>query len=190
MNPTTLSIGNQYIYRSNGGAIKVCYLGHFPAMPGGDWLDFRIDDGCRNEVLTVSAASIGCDIECVDGKRVDIPYLKEYRPANRARKEDNYNASIRRTANPSGRFYGEVVVFSGKFSKKKRELSSIAADNGFFVETNVTKQTTMLVVGKYYTKALKGKEKSIKQISFESRLSNNAGARIISEADFFNLIGN
>ncbi|HMM02036.1 MULTISPECIES: hypothetical protein [unclassified Dysgonomonas] len=58
MNPITLSIGHTYIYNTNRGVIKVNYIGPFPAMPGGDWHDFKVENAYQDEIITVSALSV------------------------------------------------------------------------------------------------------------------------------------
>lgn len=58
MNPTTLSIGHTYLYNTNRGVIIVNYIGPFPALPGGNWHDFRIQNDYQDETLTISALSI------------------------------------------------------------------------------------------------------------------------------------
>ncbi len=58
MNPTTLSIGHTYLYNTNRGVIKVNYIGPFPAMPGGNWHDFKVENAYQDEIITVSVQSV------------------------------------------------------------------------------------------------------------------------------------
>ncbi|WP_419032166.1 hypothetical protein [Dysgonomonas gadei] len=58
MNATTLSPGYTYLYNTNRGVIIVNYIGPFPAMPGGDWHDFQIQNDYQDETITISALSI------------------------------------------------------------------------------------------------------------------------------------
>jgi DNA polymerase-3 subunit epsilon len=58
-----------------------------------------------------------------------------------------YREKITRDGNPSGRFYGQVLVFSGKLKIPDREAAARAAAEGWKVASSVTKKTTVLVVG-------------------------------------------
>ncbi len=171
MTTSALTIGTNYLYATNHGIIEVKYIGPFAVMPGGDWHDFAINDRYKDEIITISATSIERgDLRCIGQLITDV--------SSPSKKEVDKNTSV-------NKFAGMSIVFSGKFSVLKKELSDIANDNGFVVESNVTKKTAILVVGKYNRNSLKGKDKSIKHLNFENY---NPNGLVLSESDFFKLI--
>lgn len=95
-----------------------------------------------------------------------------------------YRAEIGRDGDPEGEFFGETIVFSGNFYLPKKELSCIASIKGCNVENDFTSRTTILVVGNQNPKALKGKEKSNKQLAAEKRILRGEDVRILTESDF------
>ena len=82
----------------------------------------------------------------------------------------------------------EFIVFTGTLSLKRRELADTAAEAGFNVRDNVTKDTTILVVGIQDKDKLRGFEKSRKHRLAEEKISSGQELQIFSEADFLDLI--
>ena len=95
--------------------------------------------------------------------------------------------TFRRNGNPDGPLFGEVVVFTGRLDWPRREAADIAANAGCIVTPNVTKTTTLLVVGDYDNGLLRGHEKSSKHRKAERLISKGQYIRIIGETDFHEL---
>jgi len=95
---------------------------------------------------------------------------------------------IRREGNPVGPLYGEVLVFTGTLRIPRREAAGMAAQIGCQVDSGVTKNTTMLVVGDQDVRKLAGNEKSSKHRKAESLISKGQHIRIIRESDFKKLV--
>ena len=91
---------------------------------------------------------------------------------------------IKKDGNPEGELYGEVLVFTGSLAIPRREAADLAASIGCAVATNVTKKTTMLVVGDQDLARLSGKEKSSKQLKAEQLIQKGKNIRIVKESDF------
>jgi DNA polymerase-3 subunit epsilon len=98
------------------------------------------------------------------------------------------SSKIKKDGNPEGDLYGEVIVFTGQLEIPRREAADIAADAGCAVAPNVTKKTTMLVVGDQDISKLGGKEKSNKHIKVEQLISKGQAIRIMKESDFKMLV--
>jgi len=96
--------------------------------------------------------------------------------------------SIVRDANPDGPLYGEKLVFTGALSMPRREAADAAAAAGCAVESGVTKNTTLLVVGDQDICRLAGHEKSSKHRKAEELIAKGQQIRIIGETDFQRLL--
>ena len=92
--------------------------------------------------------------------------------------------AIRREGSPEGALYGEVLVFTGALEISRREAADLAAAIGCQVESRVTKDTTMLVVGDQDVKRLVGHEKSSKHRKAEELIQKGIAIRILKEGDF------
>lgn len=93
------------------------------------------------------------------------------------------------TENRNGNFSEDVVVFSGTFSLSRKKIIEIATDNGCEVGSNVTKKTSILVVGipiNHYTRELY--KKSSKHKKAEELLRKGNKIKILSENDFIDLL--
>lgn len=86
-----------------------------------------------------------------------------------------------------GPLYGEVLVFTGTLSMLRREAADAAALAGCEVASNVTKDTTLLVVGDQDIRRLAGHEKSSKHRTAEELITKGHPIRIIGESDFLNI---
>ncbi|MGJ0485127.1 MAG: BRCT domain-containing protein [Methylomicrobium sp.] len=92
------------------------------------------------------------------------------------------------TGNYEGPLYGEKLVFTGALSIPRREAATLAAVVGCNVEQNVTKHTTILVVGDQDILKLAGHDKSIKHRKVEQLIANGQNIKIIGESDFKKLV--
>lgn len=79
---------------------------------------------------------------------------------------------------------GNVVVFTGELSIPRRAASQMAAAGGCEVGNNVTKHTTLLVVGDQDISRLAGKDKSLKHVKAEELIAKGQKIRILGESDF------
>lgn len=91
-------------------------------------------------------------------------------------------------ANPEGDLFGEVLVFTGALDLPRREAAVLAGKIGCLVKENVTKDTTILVVGDQDVLRLAGHEKSNKHRKAEELASGGHSIRIIRETDFKTLV--
>lgn len=95
---------------------------------------------------------------------------------------------IARDGNPEGPLFGEVVVFTGALSLRRREAAELAAQIGCRVDDSVTSQTTLLVVGDQDIRKLAGHEKSSKHRKAEELITKGQSIRILRESDFKELV--
>jgi DNA polymerase-3 subunit epsilon len=95
---------------------------------------------------------------------------------------------ITRDGNPEGSLFGEIMVFTGALLVPRREAADLAAGVGCEVGENVTKHTTMLVVGDQDVTKLAGHEKSSKHRKAESLITQGQGIRVLRESDFMELV--
>lgn len=98
------------------------------------------------------------------------------------------NPSYSRDCNPEGELYGEVMVFTGTLEIPRREASDLAALIGCKVQSSVTKETTMLVVGDQDVTKLAGNTKSSKHRKAEQLIEKGTPIRIFRESDFKELV--
>lgn len=104
------------------------------------------------------------------------------------------NRRMERTApgaqqgDPGGPLFGEVVVFTGALSIRRREAAALAAAVGCTVTDNVTVHTTILVVGDQDVQKLAGHEKSTKHRKAEVLIAKGQSIRIVRETDFATLV--
>lgn len=97
-------------------------------------------------------------------------------------------ATIKRDGNPDGPFAGEVIVFTGALEIPRRDAADLAASIGCEVADNVTKKTTILVVGDVDVTRLGDHAKSSKHRKAESLASAGQQLRIVRESDFKELV--
>lgn len=89
---------------------------------------------------------------------------------------------------PNGSLYGESCVFTGELSLTRKEAALLANSCGITVERNVTKKTSILIVGMQDEYKLAGHEKSKKQRVAEDNIRKGQELKILSEVDFKRLI--
>ncbi len=95
---------------------------------------------------------------------------------------------ITREGNPGGSLSGEVMVFTGALLMPRRDAADLAASAGCEVGANVTKHTTVLVVGDQDVVKLAGHEKSSKHRKAESLITQGQEIRVLRESDFMELV--
>lgn len=93
-----------------------------------------------------------------------------------------------RPGNPDGELYGETIVFTGALAMVRDKAAELAANAGCDVADNVTRATTLLVVGDQDIRQLAGKKKSSKHCKAEELISNGQSLRILTESDFLQLM--
>lgn len=99
-----------------------------------------------------------------------------------------WSASQKREGNPEGPLFGEVLVFTGALQVPRPEAADMAARVGCNVAANVSKKTTILVVGDQDVALLAGHEKSTKHRKAEELIRQGYPIRIIRESDFSALV--
>jgi DNA polymerase III subunit epsilon len=102
--------------------------------------------------------------------------------------ELSFEQRIVRNGNPVGELYGEVLVFTGALTIPRREATDYAAQMGCEVAENVTKRTTILVVGDQDLGQLAGHQKSRKHRRAEELIKKGQSIRILRETDFRELV--
>jgi len=96
--------------------------------------------------------------------------------------------AIHREANTEGHLYSEVIAFTGRLCMPRAEAADKASYAGCHVDPNVTKNTTILVVGDQDIRQLAGHEKSSKHRKAEELIRHGQRLRIIQESDFLQLV--
>lgn len=96
-------------------------------------------------------------------------------------------APIRRDGDGDGPLLGETIVFTGSLEIPRRAAADLAHEAGAAVEPNVTKHTTLLVVGEQDIAKLNGADKSGKHRKAEQLIENGQPIRIVGEADFMSV---
>jgi DNA polymerase-3 subunit epsilon len=90
--------------------------------------------------------------------------------------------------NPDGELCNEVLVFTGALSISRQEAADAAAGAGCRVDENVSKHTTLLVVGDQNLRVLHGHEKSSKHRKAEMLIAQGQSIRILGESDFRRIV--
>lgn len=119
-------------------------------------------------------------------KNLDDWTLRVTLPINPERASSG--AAIHRDGNPEGDLFGEVIVFTGALELPRAEAADLAAGLGCEVDQNVTRKTTILVIGDQDVSKLAGHEKSTKQRKAEQLVAAGNPIRIILESDFKALV--
>jgi len=102
--------------------------------------------------------------------------------------EHSSSIPIHREGNPEGDLFGEILVFTGSLELVRSDAADLAASVGCKVDPNVTKKTTILVVGDQDVWKLGGHEKSSKHRKAEQLATAGQGIRIVRESDFKELV--
>jgi DNA polymerase III subunit epsilon len=90
--------------------------------------------------------------------------------------------------NPEGPLYGEVICFTGALGMQRNDAASLAAASGCAVGHNVTRKTTLLVVGDQDIRKLAGQEVSAKHRKAIALIAQGQPIRILSEQDFTRVV--
>jgi DNA polymerase-3 subunit epsilon len=80
------------------------------------------------------------------------------------------------------------MVFTGRLCIPRAEAADKASRAGCHIDPNVTRDTTVLVVGDQDIRQLAGHEKSSKQRKAEELIRHGQNLRIIQESDFVQLV--
>lgn len=115
-------------------------------------------------------------------KNLDDWALRVTLPINPERASSG--AAIHRDGNPEGDLFGEVIVFTGALELPRAEAADLASSLGCEVGQNVTRKTTILVIGDQDLSKLAGHEKSSKHRKTEQLVAEGHPIRIILETDF------
>jgi DNA polymerase-3 subunit epsilon len=153
------------------------------------------DARCSGEILLRAIAETGLSIDQWL-ERVKQPVSLPLKPIHPDVEHLNAERSIHpftslpitRDGNPDGPLYGEVLVFTGALSMPRHEAADSASAAGCKVAANVSKLTTLLVVGNQDVRKLAGQEKSTKHRKAEELIHEGYKIRIISEADFQRIV--
>lgn len=107
----------------------------------------------------------------------------------RVRKPINpHSQVIAREGNTEGPLYGEVLVFTGALEIPRHQAADMAAEIGCRVESDVNRNTTLLVVGDQDVRRMVGHEKSSKHRKAEKLISEGQSIRILRETDFKKMV--
>lgn len=92
-------------------------------------------------------------------------------------------------ANPEGPLYGETILFTGELRVPRSKARELAAQAGCNVVDNASKKVSILVVGTQDESKLQGYEKSSKHRRIETLISKGARIDVLSESDFYEILG-
>ncbi len=95
---------------------------------------------------------------------------------------------VARQGDGSGPMVGETIVFTGALQISREAAANEAALAGCDVADNVTKKTTILVVGDQDLRYTRGQEKSTKHRKAENMIASGAPIRIVGESDFLLMV--
>ena len=113
-------------------------------------------------------------------KHLSMPFEPLIVPAAKPR----CSAKQSRTGNANGSLAGSNVVFTRNLGMSREAASDVAARAGMNVETNVTNQTTHLVVGDQDLSVLAGHSKSSKHRKAEEMREAGDPIQIMGGTDF------
>ncbi|MBQ0112375.1 MAG: hypothetical protein KBT03_04515 [Bacteroidales bacterium] len=88
----------------------------------------------------------------------------------------------------TGKWFGEVLVFTGELSVSRKQAAQIASEAGFEISAGVTKKTTFIVKGYQDSTKLNGKEISSKEQKALDLISKGHSITLLSESDFLSLV--
>lgn len=106
----------------------------------------------------------------------------------RVEKPVRLDGGVSREGRAAGPLAGETVVFTGKIGMLRKKAADLAAAAGADVDDDVTKRTTVLIVGDQDLRYTKGEEKSAKHRKAETLIASGNALRIVGEGDFLRLI--
>jgi DNA polymerase-3 subunit epsilon len=100
----------------------------------------------------------------------------------------DHEPRVARGGNPDGPLYGEVIAFTGRLSIERERAARLAAMAGCKVVDNVSKKTSLLIVGDQDILVLNGHEKSAKHRRAEQLIAEGQEIKILSESDYLLLL--
>ena len=118
----------------------------------------------------------------------DIEDWLDVWPAGRGGSQRASRSVARNTVNDNGPLVGHRVVFTGHLSMIRHEAADMAAEAGIVVSENVSRKTTMLVVGMRDRGLQNLYGKSGKHKKAEELIQKGCEIEILSEADFLELV--
>lgn len=95
---------------------------------------------------------------------------------------------VKREGDGDGPLLGETVVFTGALTLTRNDAADLAHLAGGRVDPNVTKKTTILVVGDRDLDRFSGVEKSTKHRKAETLAAKGQAIRFLAEGDFMKLV--
>ena len=95
---------------------------------------------------------------------------------------------VKRDGNEEGPLFGQTILFTGQLSISRDQAAEKAAKVGCNVVDTATKKVTILILGTHDLRTLKGHKKSSKHRKVEGYIAKGKEIKILSEADFYNLI--
>ncbi len=150
-------------------------------------ISFKHHDALEDARVAAEITLHACDATSLD---IDEWLQRLKRPVRLLSSSNVASApAIRREGNVEGALYGETVVFTGSLKIPRRDAADIAAKVGCTVGPGVTKKTTILIVGTQDKDKLNGYEKSSKHRKAEELINKGVDIQILSESDFWNLVG-
>ena len=93
-----------------------------------------------------------------------------------------------RSGDPTGRFHGQTILFTGNIGLPRPEAEKIAKRVGFDIAESISRKVSILVVGMQDLNRLAGFDKSSKQRKAEALLKAGHDIQIVSDADFWAMI--
>lgn len=103
-------------------------------------------------------------------------------------KKRSFAPAVTKDGDPLGRLAGQIAVFTGSLSMSREAAAAIAAANGITIAANVTKKTTILIVGDQDMSVLAGHTKSSKHRKAEEYIANGQPIRIVGETEFHEML--
>ncbi len=128
------------------------YLGRADAKAYAPGLDAL---GAAGYYVTCSASmgrgehGYGVQLDLKTPEAVQVPEQGKLEPVEDNKYARSFHSDVysKRVGNPDGPLFGEVVVFTGDMRMPRGELAAISSAAGCRLDENVTKRTTILVLG-------------------------------------------
>lgn len=149
------------------------------------YIGYRFD---HHDALEDAKAAGQVMLSAIEYTGLDVAGWLEQVEQRTTPSSSRYPLVVKRAGNPEGTLFGEVVVFTGELSLSRREAADLAAAAGCQVAANVTKKTTLLVVGDQDVRRLAGHQKSTKHRKAETLAAKGQKIRILIESDFKALV--
>jgi len=169
----------QEIAKSGYGLADVCNMINYKFQHH----DALEDAKAAGHVILAAISHTGIDIEGWLKRAVQPINSKKFGGAKL-----NISLKVNLEGNIDGPLYGEVIVFTGSLRMPRIEAAGKAANIGCQVTPNVTRKTTLLVVGNQDIELLAGHNKSTKHRKAEKLIQRGQSIRILKESDFEKLI--